>query len=212
MLKIECVNCNSWFHLAFNTEAQVVDCPHCREKTPTKDVYVSAGPYMIFRDVLIKNMPKYRRLILEAEKEILDLQKKSALKTYNISAKSVDAFIASLREMLDGCRDSVRYRLPETVVEYTVDGNTFEGDLVNISTTGLCINGRKVAPVTRLWGAIEVALGHKEARFAAAGKIVWIGKEGLMGIKFTNLSPESSALLKLLIIEKSGLKDKVTRD
>ena len=57
-----------------------------------------------------------------------------------------------------------------------------------------------------------MALGHKEARFAAAGKIVWIGKEGLMGIKFTNLSPESSALLKLLIMEKSGFKDKVTRD
>ncbi|MBI5587015.1 MAG: hypothetical protein HY889_01460 [Deltaproteobacteria bacterium] len=68
MFKIECASCNSWFHLPFNSEGDEVECPNCSKKTPAKDVYVAAGPYMIFREVLIKNMPKYRRLILEAEK------------------------------------------------------------------------------------------------------------------------------------------------
>lgn len=176
MLKIECAKCNSWFNLPFNSEGDEVECPKCREKTPAKDVYVAAGPYMIFRDVLIKNMPKYRRLILEAEKEIIELEKKAVKKTYDISAKSVNAFISNLREMLDGCRDTVRYRPTETSVEYVIDGKTYAGEIVNISMTGLCLDARKTATVTSLWSAIEVVFKHNTKPFSAHGKIVWMGK------------------------------------
>ncbi len=208
MLKIECVNCNSWFHLPFNSEGADVECPNCRKKTPAKDVYVAAGPYMIFRDVLIQNMPKYRRLILEAEKEILELEKKAAKKTYDISARSVNAFISNLREMLDGCRDTVRYRPAETGVEYIVDGKTYAGEIVNISMTGLCLDGRKTAPAVSLWSAIEVVFKNGRKPFTAPGKVVWIGKEGLMGIKFSGIGSDTSELLRAFILEKSGLKEK----
>lgn len=208
MLKIECANCNSWFHLPFNSEGDEVECPNCKKKTPAKDVYVAAGPYMIFRDVLIKNMPKYRRLILEAEKEILELEKKAAKKTYDISAKSVNAFISNLREMLDGCRDTVRYRPAETSVEYIIDGKTCAGEIVNISMTGLCLDGGKTAPAVSLWSAIEVVFKNDQKPFTAHGKVVWVGKEGLMGIKFSGVETDTSELLRAFILEKSGLKER----
>ncbi|HXI09741.1 MAG TPA: PilZ domain-containing protein [Thermodesulfobacteriota bacterium] len=207
MLKIECVNCHSWFQLPFNSEGENVECPKCKQKTPAKDIYVAAGPYMIFREVLIKNMPKYRRLILEAEKEMVELEKRALKKTYDISAKSVNAFISNLREMLDGCRDTVRYRPAETSVEYTIEGKTYEGDIVNISMTGMCLDGRKTAPVISLWSAVELQFKHGHKPFGVNGKIVWMSKEGLMGVKFSGVGKDASELLRSFIMEKSGLKE-----
>jgi len=207
MLKIECASCHEWFKLPFNSEGDEVQCPQCGQKTSAKDIYVSAGPYMMFREVLIKNMPKYRRLILEAEKEIIELEKKAAKKTYDISARSVNAFITNLREMLDGCRETVRYRPAETSVDYSIDGASYSGDIVNISMTGLCLKSHSVAPVISLWSPIRVEFKYGKKPFAADGKVVWMGKEGLMGVKFSEKDKEVSDLLRAFILEKSGLQE-----
>lgn len=187
MLKMECSKCNEWIHLPFHSQASEVLCPGCTEVIPVKDVYVAAGPFTISRDVLFKNIYKYKRLVLEAEREEAEIKGKgNGLKTHEISARSIRMFILNLKELLDGCRDNVRHHI-EDDVEYTINGASSVGTVVNISLTGICVEG-KVVELDRLWKDIVVHL-RKDVDSDPAqlhGKIVWVNNSGHMGIKFTN--------------------------
>ncbi|MBI2400955.1 MAG: PilZ domain-containing protein [Deltaproteobacteria bacterium] len=210
MLKTECPRCKDWVTLPFQTGATEVVCKACSEAIPIKDVHVSAGPFMIYRDVLTGSLIKYKRLLAEAEMEIDGLRKKEALTgTYGVSIKSLGIFINNLKELLDGCRFDPRHPLTQDIeTEYLLDGRAYKGALVNISVTGVCLDTRKNSERTRLWSEISVRLSNEDKEFLIPGKIMWIGKTSLIGVKFSSVDDETREFLKAFITENSLLLGK----
>lgn len=210
MLKTECPRCKGWVTLPFQTGATEIVCASCSHSMPVKDVHVSAGPFMIYRDVLTGSLVKYKRLLAEAEIEIDGLRKKDALTgSYGVSIKSLGLFIENLKELLDGCRFDPRHPISEAAeTEYMLDGRSYRGALVNISVTGACLDTKKNSERTRLWSEISVRLAGKDREFQIPGKIMWIGKSSLIGVKFTDVDDETREFLKSFIIEKSLLLGK----
>jgi hypothetical protein len=176
----------------------------CSEPIPVK-AYVSAGPFMIYREALTGNLTKYKKLLAEAEVEVNDLRKKDALNgNYGISIKSLSLFITNLKELLDGCRFDPRHPLKQvTEAEYIIEGRAYKGRIVNISVTGACIDAKNSSVRTSLRSDISVRVSGKGKEFLIPGKIMWVGNSGLIGVKFTSVDEETRAFLKTLIIEES---------
>jgi len=203
MLKMECPDCQEWIHLPFKTREAEMVCPGCSGIIPIKDLYVAAGPFLIAREVLFKSVPRYRRLILEAEKEVAGILK--AEKADNISLRSMKMFINNLKELLDGCRDEARHVLEDNGVEYSINQSAFQGNIVNISVSGACIDGKSV-PLDRLWKEITVHLKRADARpFAIKGRVVWIGDGNKMGVKFMTDDEKTRSAVEAYIRKKSIL-------
>ena len=201
MLKMECPGCQEWIHLPFKTRAAEMVCPGCSGVIPVKDLYVAAGPFLIARDVLFKSVPRYRRLILEAEKEAAGL--KNSEKVDNISLRSMKMFINNLKELLDGCRDEVRHTLNDNGVEYSINRLIFQGNIVNLSVSGVCIDGKNVS-LDRLWKEITVHLKRDEGETCAIrGRVVWIGDGNKMGVKFLTDDEKTRDAIEDYIREKS---------
>lgn len=205
MLKTECPRCKNWVALPFQSGGGQVVCPDCSQALAVKDVHVSAGPFMIYRDVLSGSMLKYKRLLAEAEKEVAELRKKDAATgSYAVSIKSLSMFIGNLKELLDGCRFDPRHPLKQAVeAEYTLDGRAYKGKLVNISMSGACLDTLKHAELTRLWSDISLRLSGESGEVLLPGKIMWIGKTTLIGVKFTSADDETKEFLKAFITKKS---------
>lgn len=205
MLKTECPKCKGWIVLPFQTGTEVITCSECSEPIPVKDVHVSAGPFMIYREALTGNLTKYKKLLAEAEVEVNDLKKKNALNgNYGISIKSLSLFITNLKELLDGCRFDPRHPLKQTTeTEYIIDGRSSKGRLVNISVTGACIDAKDSSVRTNLRSDISVKLVDEGKDFLIPGRIMWVGNSGLIGVKFTSVDEETREFLKSLIIEES---------
>ncbi|MBI4949825.1 MAG: PilZ domain-containing protein [Deltaproteobacteria bacterium] len=198
---MECPGCQEWIHLPFKTRAAEMVCPGCTEVIPVKDLYVAAGPFLIARDVLFKSVPRYRRLILEAEKEAAGL--KNSEKVDNISLRSMKMFINNLKELLDGCRDEARHALNDNGVEYSINRLIFQGNIVNLSVSGVCIDGKNVS-LDRLWKEITVHLKRDEVETCAIrGRVVWIGDGNKMGVKFLTDDEKTRDAIEDYIREKS---------
>ncbi|TAN63335.1 PilZ domain-containing protein [bacterium] len=201
MLKIECSNCNEWVHLPFHADITETTCPGCSAVIPVKDVYVSAGPYIILRDVLLKHMYKYRKLLMEAEKDMEDIKRKGEnVKGIDVTVNSMNVFVSHLKEMLAGCRNSLRHQVSERIdVQLSINRQTVNGKIVNISISGMCVDAGKVYSSTTLGNELEIRLGdgeHKLTSFAVIGKVVWAGKDNFMGIKFSNVDQKTQELIK----------------
>lgn len=205
MVKIECSKCAVWIHLPFHGREDLVECPHCAKTTPVRDIFVSGGQFILHRDILVRNMQKYRRLVSEAEKEMAGLQKKGASsRAYDISARSLSLFVSDLKEMLDGCRDVVRHSMNGVKALITIDGRRYYGNILNLSVSGICLGAGRTASIDRLWSDAKVLLkGEKTGPFTVGGKIMWIGKGGQMGIRFSNVDEPTMGLIKGYILEKT---------
>lgn len=206
MLKTECPKCKSWVTLHFQTGASEVICTACSEPIPVKDVHVSAGPFMIYRDVLTTSLFKYKKLLAEAESEVAALKEKDALTGgYGVSIKSLSLFIANLKELLDGCRFDPRHPLEAVETEYMLDGRTRKGSLVNISVAGVCLDTGGTSPLPRTGSEVTVRLSGKGGEKTIPGRIMWTSRTGHIGVKFTHVDAKTAEFLKAYIIEKSLL-------
>lgn len=205
MLKTECPKCKGWVTLPFQTGTDEIKCSNCSEPIPVKDVHVSAGPFMIYREALTGNLTKYKRLLAEAEAEINDLKKKDAATgAYGVSIKSLGLFITNLKELLEGCRFDPRHPLNQSIeLDFVLNGRACKGALVNLSVTGACIDTKDSAEQARLRCEISVRLADKDKEFLIPGKIMWVGSAGLVGVKFTSVDDEAQEFLKAFIIDKS---------
>lgn len=174
---------------------------------PVKDVHVSAGPFMMYREAITGNLTKYRKLLGEAEAELAGLREKDALTgAYGISIKSLGLFITSLKELLDGCRNDPRHPLNHPIeVEFLINGRASKGSLVNLSVTGACIDANSAPAKTEIKGDISVRLSDKSKEFLIPGRVMWTNDAGLIGVMFTSADQETCEFLKSLIIKKSQI-------
>ncbi|GMR04478.1 MAG: hypothetical protein BMS9Abin23_0376 [Thermodesulfobacteriota bacterium] len=206
MLKTECPHCSCSVYSPLLTESEDTDCPSCGKPFTVKEVFISAGPYSIYRDVLLKNMGKYLRLLREAKEEVDSIKKKGeGSRAYAESAKTVDLFIDRLKELLDGCRSKLRVTGEDISVEYMLYKTLHKGKLVNISSTGICIHvGEDAVGLNR---GQSLNLNIKDPMMAeplyVEGEVVWVSGEHSMGVRFINMDEGRKKILHDLILEKS---------
>lgn len=201
MLKTECVACSQTVILPF-FNAKGLTCPNCGDEIPANDIFVSAGPYSIHRDVLIKNIFKYKRLILEAEKEVYELQKKEmAGRKYDVSIETISMLIENLKEMLDGCRETLRHKLENATAALIMDGQTHHAKIANLSLTGICLEAGRLSSAAKLWKEVHVRLESDGVHDSMlGGKVMWIGGGNLLGIQFHEGDSATKEFLKEYII------------
>jgi len=204
MLKIECPGCSEWVSLPFDIEIRETTCPKCARTIPVKDVYVSAGPYTIHRDVLIKNMHRYKKLLSEAEREFEAVEGADrARKDGDITAKSVTMFINHLKEMLSGCRGSTRHTFDKEVeARITINDRTFQARVINMSVSGLCLDA-SASPALDLTDEMDMVLSCGGKELAVSGRVAWSNKQNVLGVKFTNLTAGAREAIEACITEKS---------
>lgn len=210
MIQIECSKCADWIRLPFHKGEEVIKCPHCAGTIPVREIFVSGGPFIMLREILVSNMQRYRRLVSEVEKEILELQKNCASsRAHDVSARSLSLFVADLKEMLDGCRDCVRHNVNGVKEIYTIGSRRYYARVLNLSVAGACLEAGRTASVNRLWSNTQVILrGEKTGPFTIEGKIMWIDKGGRMGIKFSNVDEQLTRLIQGYILEKTDKRAK----
>jgi len=191
MLRHQCPVCKEWIHSPFLIDYKQMQCPSCQADVELSDLYISAGPFSIHRDVLRKNMFKYTRLLTEAEKELSELKDAvGELKADPISTKSIALFIQNLKEMLSGCRDSTRFSAEGLNVRFIGrDGGAVDGRLINISTTGICVDIGSDASRCAKGDEVAVELdGAGKGRLP--GMVIWKGK-GPVGVRFNEMDEET---------------------
>lgn len=202
MIKTECIKCNDWIIVKLPAEATETKCPNCGGLTPVKDLYVSAGPYTIFRDTLKKNAFKYKRLVKETENEVAEFRKTGSDKKDLISFRSISAFLSDLKELLEGCRDNSRQKVGGINVKFRAEGKVYEGKVVNISLTGMCLDASRISRVNKLWSELEVFV-NDDGMVPIKAKIMWVGNGDSVGLMFTDMDDEKRDLLNRYIKEKS---------
>ncbi len=203
MLKVECPKCKEWVHSPFLVEMEEMTCPSCGVEISVEEVYISAGPYSISRDVLMKHFFKYRRLLTEATTELEELKKEGqGIKAYDITAENVNKFMKNLEELLAGCRSGFRVAPGDKLVNYFVNDASHESKLINISMTGICIDAGEgaVLPVANEKISIELVDGSHNIK--VQGVALRVGKSGTMGIQFAELSAETKKSLLDYVLEK----------
>ncbi|MEE9543276.1 MAG: PilZ domain-containing protein [Thermodesulfobacteriota bacterium] len=203
MLKVECPKCKEWVHSPFLVEMEEMTCPSCGVEIPVEEVYISAGPYSISRDVLMKHFFKYRRLLTEAASELEELKKEGeGLKTYDITAENVTKFMKNLEELLAGCRSGFRISPGDKKVNYFVDGASYDSKLINISMTGICIDGGEGATLPGINDEITIELVDNSYSIKVEGIVVRVDRSGTMGIQFAELGADTKKALLDYVLEK----------
>jgi hypothetical protein len=182
MLMVECSNCQEWIRSPFLLEIKETKCPGCKEVVPVTELYISAGPYAISREALLKSMSKYKRLVADAENELKDYQKRNT-EPYDASLRTVKKFVENLKEMLDGGRVNPRSYGHRVLVECTIIDVAYNSELVNISAAKTSL---------RFWG---------EEPFCIEGMVTWVGRENNVGIKFLDMDESTIKQLHNYILE-----------
>lgn len=187
MLKVECPECKQWLHSNLLLEKKEITCPTCDVKVDVNELYISAGPYSISRDVLRKHFFKYKRLLTEAFKELEELKSESeGSKAYKVTEDNVATFISNLKEMLEGCREGYRVFPENQQVGVTFDGKRYESQLGNVSITGICIKLAEGVPVPKKGVTVGVDIKGNGFDFALDGTVVWVRDTNVLGLRFVD--------------------------
>jgi len=212
MLKTKCSDCSSWVYSPILTEITETECPDCGSTFSINDLYVSTGPFSVYRDALLKNLHKYTQLLKSAREERDEFKSRAkGDKSDTESIATLENFVSGLEELLSGCRSRLRVPVKNTVVKYSTDTIPRQGTLVNISSTGICIeaseeisklhNGSFVILIIDNMNTVDTIYLH--------GEVVWTGAEkngNRMGIRFINSEPEVEERIRSFITEEFQLQ------
>jgi Tfp pilus assembly protein PilZ len=206
MLKMECPHCKHKIYSHLLAEVNSVVCKNCKTDVPVKDLYISAKGYTMLRSDLLMRMHRYEKLLKEAEKELTLMV--GGKKTCDETVQSIDSFIATLREMLEDARKHFRLSPHQLPVNLKTSTQTISGKIVNMSTTGVCIEPEDKNLLPKLHEKIELnfSLPGIEELFEIRGKVCWIKKGAKkrefdtgIGIKFEKLDEKTKTGLWLYI-------------
>ncbi len=210
MLRTECPSCNCAVTSPFLAEAEDMECPNCGTTFTVKDVCISAGPYSIYREVLLKNIHKYVRLLREAREELEELEEQGRESLpFRESARTVKMFMERLKELLDGCRERLRVSGGNTPLVCRFDKRSASGTLLNISATGLCLKVNEGETVPSRGQEVNICFdepGSSES-FCLTGRVMWTSDDGLAGMRFEDLEGPVREALERFVTLKSEAED-----
>jgi len=212
MLKMKCPNCSEFIISKLLAEIDRITCGHCGENVPVKDVMVFAKGFTFHRDDLAKRLFRYKTLINEVAQERAMLENNA--KASPESKKSLDQFLHALKEVMDGARNSLRLEFSDQVpVRFVVNQVPYEGSLVNLSTTGACLESYLPIPSLKKRDSISLHFsiaGHR-GEFSLNGLIIWAGKAedrnkpgNSIGVEFRRLDENIHQALWEIISEASA--------
>jgi len=209
MLKTDCPQCKCSVSSPFMSDTREIECPNCGSIFSAKDVFVATGPYSIYRDVLVRNMHKYVRLLREATAEMNELEELGVDSLpYRESAKTIKVFVERLKELLEGCRAQLRVPGGKATVQYLVEDTPFIGELKNISSTGLCIaipdKSHRIGPGRIIKLRIEDEC--LSTPLCLQGWVVWSTENGITGLKFVSIEENTIEALRRFITLKGSLQ------
>jgi hypothetical protein len=140
---------------------------------------------------------------MEAERE-LDALAERQKGPQDVSIRTVRKFIENLKEMLDGCRNNPRTHLTTDVVKYIIDDITYQGKLINISTSGVCIKAAEDSSLPQKGDEVNVIFEEEkeEDPCRIEGEVIWIGKGNHFGIKFIDLDKSKKKCLQHYMLER----------
>lgn len=210
MLKTNCPDCKCTVTSPFLSESKEMLCPDCNKIFPVKDVLISAGPYSIYREVLLKNIQRYLRLLKEARIEISELEGADENSLAHMeSAKTIKLFVKRLKELLDGCRDKLRVPGGSATVELSLNGETCKGKLVNISSTGVCIDLQVRSNVVSQGQSLSLRIIDVSLQepLELQGEVIWNTVKGRMGLRLIDIDKPLKDSLWQFITEKGSLTD-----
>jgi hypothetical protein len=160
-------------------------CANCFKVVPVTEIYISAGSYSIYRDVLLKSISKYKRLLNEAENELHEL-KNNGNGSDEAAIRRVNRLIKDLKEMLDGGRANPRAPGGNASIKYTIHDISHDGGLINLSTSGICVDIGKISQPLHKGDHVSLSFGGEEP-FSVDGQVMWARKGNQAGIKFQNM-------------------------
>lgn len=202
MLKMECPNCKHQIYSHLLAEVDSVVCKNCKTDVPVGDVYVTAKGYTMLRKDLVMRMHRYEKLLNEAENEVSLMMEGE--KTCDETVQSIDRFIGTLKEMLEAARNNFRMYQQQLPVNLKVNDKTISGIMINMSTTGACVEPEDGSKLPKLHEKIELifSLDGIEEAFEIKGKVCWIKKKTSksefntgIGIQFKELDKKTNAKL-----------------
>lgn len=207
MLKTDCTNCKFTVTSPFLTETKKIVCARCQETFSVKDIYISAGPYTVYKKEVLKDTPRYLRLLRELQST--NVNKEEALQEFIASGESDKAlkiFIKTLKDFLNEARSYARMPGGKSTVEYSVGNVSSIGKVKNISATGICIaipeKSQRIGPGRIIKMNINDT-GLSEP-LSLRGWVVWSTEKGTTGLKFVGLNkPSREALHKFIAIKGS---------
>ena len=210
MLQMNCPRCDGLIKTPFLIELLDIECPQCRENVKVHNVVVSTKNFSMQRNDLIKRISHYKRLLKEVEKEIE--QGKKDQKTTENTRRSADNLRSSLKELLLAARDNFRLNIPyDLYVQIDFDGDKRLARLVNISSTGACIELIDRGQLPRNNAEIKLQLllpgGSESLSFLA--KAVWsrdltkdsTNKRVNVGIRFKDIDEQARECIWNFIVD-----------
>lgn len=203
MLKMKCPRCEEFIVSKLLAEIDNITCEHCHETVPVQEVMVFAKGFTFHRNDLAKRLFRYKSLINEViqERELLENNVKASPE----SKKSLDQFLEALKEVMAGARNSLRLEFSEHIpVEFLVNQRAHKGILLNLSTSGACIETSETATIPNKKSQItlQFSLPDRNHLFSLNGIVVWTNKSDKknhqvygIGIEFRHLD---EAVLQIL--------------
>ncbi len=193
-------------------EAEEMLCTVCGETFPVKDIYIVAWPYTIYREVALKGVDKYMRLLKDTKAEVKEMEilGKDSM-PYRESAKSLNQFIEMLTELLDGCSGNLRVPGGATTVEFYIEKTPLTGSIRNISSTGICIAIPKKFPQIGPGRIIKLCLKDRVLSEPLSLKawVVWSTVKGVTGLKFVGLENATRKALSKFIEVKCSMQEQI---
>ena len=177
MLKMKCSECQEFIVSKLLAEATRIICEHCHKSVPVQDVMVFAKGFTFHRNDLAKRLFRYKSLINEVVQERKLLEKSPAASQE--SKKSLDQFLEALKEVMAGARNSLRLDFSEPFpVRFTMDQQLHQGSLINLSTSGACLEVDSMAslPVKKTSITLQFSLPGSSSMTTLNGVVVWTNR------------------------------------
>ncbi len=204
MLKTECPECQQWVSSPLLTELKETSCPDCGSRFPVDGLYVTAGPFSIHRKSLLEKEHKYTELLKKTKTELTKYKyPKNGKLADALSVATLDLFVSGLEELMAGCRDKFRVTVKEKVISYSTDSLPQQGRLINISTSGVCIESTSKAGELQKGTFVILIIDNIDTigTIYLHGEVVWTTDKDRIGIRFINNEPETRERVKKYMLE-----------
>ncbi len=207
MQKTDCPDCGNSVSSPFLSETRELICPQCGRSFSVRNIYISAGPYIFYRDAVMDKTDKYVHLLKTIQDEANSMEEKGRDSLpLRETAKTLNVFVAMLKEVLDGCRERPRLPGGRTSLECSLDDTVFSVKLMNISSTGLCLHREDSEERLRPGRIINLKIEDRSLPnpLCLKGWVVWSTEKGVTGMKFVGLDEGLKDKLAGLIAAKSS--------
>lgn len=174
MLKMKCPACEVDIVSPFLAEINQIDCPHCYESVPVKEVVVFSNGFSYFRSQLTCQIYRYKELLHEAQNDYQQLVQNP--RAHAKSKETSKRLVSTLEEIMAGTRNNYRVELSNKhLISYRCNDIVGAGGLLNLSANGACLqlDSNKFIPDKGQQISLILSFPGVPKAFTLNGKVAW---------------------------------------